>query len=518
MALGKGSWTVSPQPVPDATGPEGRAKAIRRFIGLAQGRPSMAYPNAIRDATQVSWTRARTSTERFGMDYVHIGKLEESDFDAIIEHAGGRRLSADDSREYRPNADYALGEAVVELKLVEEEGLEKVQRQRKVAEIFRPQHPDRPVIILRPELLDDAGRRAYYSAMAGPIKGHVKTAAKQLEETAKLLGGQAVRVLILMNNGYAALSHEEFTDIAFSRACNDTRNIDCVVVGGLYYYSDRFDMYLFERLEMHTINVASPFRSFETLRRKWLGFVEQFMTSFVRGQDERSRRRLPVVDFKYDLDGITYIKPAPPMGKPSEFWPNGRPRENSTGSETCPPVAKTFPNLDVENWRRFRKRLSGSEFFKGSFAEWLSFKKEQEDELGTDTMPFVPVAVDFDACLAWCEEQKRSLDVPAMCQYANALFDQMVRNLMERARDRAKAQIVVMEYVLLVTEEIGQDKANDLSSIFHVHEGADRSRSKVLLRNGRIFFDHALALACAYAAKQGVGTVLYEKDRTQAWI
>jgi hypothetical protein len=31
----KGCWTVSPQPVRDATGPERRAKAIRRFIGLA---------------------------------------------------------------------------------------------------------------------------------------------------------------------------------------------------------------------------------------------------------------------------------------------------------------------------------------------------------------------------------------------------------------------------------------------------------------------------------------------------
>jgi hypothetical protein len=452
------------------------------------------------------------------MDYVRIGKLEEGDFDAIIERAGGRRLSADDSREERPNADYALGETVLELKLVEEEGLEKVERQRKVAEIFRPQQPDRPVIILRPELLDADGRRAYYSAMAGPIKGNVKRAAKQLEETAKWLGGQAVRVLILINNGYAALSHEEFTDIAFNRACNDTRNIDCVVIGGLYYYSDKFDMYLLSPLQMHPINLDRPFRSFETLRREWDGFVEQFMTALVRGEDERSRRRLPVLDLMYDLDGITYIKPAPRIGMPSKFWPNGRPRANSTGKEICPPVANTFPSLDVQNWWRFRNHLSGSEFFKGSFAEWVSFVKEQEDEMGTDINPFVPVAVDFNACLAWCEDQERPLDVPAMCHYANALFDQMVRNLMESARDRTKAKIVVMEYVLLVTEEIGQDKANDLSSIYQLHEGEDGSRRTVLLRNGRLFFEHALALACAYAAKEGVGTVLYEKDRTHAWI
>jgi hypothetical protein len=290
-----------------------------------------------------------------------------------------------------------------------------------------------------------------------------------------------------------------------------------VVTGGLYYYSDKFDNYLFAPLEMHPINIDKPFRSFETLRREWLGFVEQFMTAFVRGQDDRKQSRLPVIDIKYNLDGITYIKPAPSMGKPSKFWPSGRPRENSTGIETCPPVAQTFPNLDAENWQRFRSRLPGSEFFKSSFAEWLRFKKEQ-DELGTDTQPFVLVAVKFDACLAWCKEQKQSLDVPAICQYASVLFDQMVRNLMKQARDRSKIQIVVMEYILLVTEEIGQDKANDLSSIYHVYESPNGSQKRAFLKNGRLFFDHALALACAYAAKQGIGTVLYEKDRTLAWI
>ena len=38
-----------------------------------------------------------------------------------------------------------------------------------------------------------------------------------------------------------------------------------------------------------------------------------------------------------------------------------------------------------------------------------------------------------------------------------------------------------MEYVLLVTEEIGQDKANDLSSIYHVRESPDGSSKRALL-------------------------------------
>ena len=452
------------------------------------------------------------------MDYARIGKLEENDFDAMVTHAGGRRLSVDHSREDRPNADYALGEAVVELKLVEEEGLEKEERQRKVAEVFRAQQPDRPVVVLRPELLDDAGQRAYYSAMAGPIKGQVKKAAKQLQVTATGMGNEPVRVLLLVNNGYGALSHEEFKDIAVNRACNDTRNIDCVVVGGLYYYSDTFDMYFFPLLDLCPINTDRPFRSFDAFRQQWLHFATQFMTEFVQATGERPRKRLPVVDLRYALDGITYVKLAPQMGKQSEFFPNGRQRANSTGITACPPVARTFPDLDAENWRRFKDRVPGSEFFQGSFAEWLDFKHEQEGELGEDTEPFVPIAVDFGACMTWCDEQKRTLDVRAICEYANTLFCQAVRKLREGARDRSKARIVVTEYVLLVTEEIGQDKADDLSSIYHVHEGAAKSRERALLRNGRLFFEHALALACAYAVRLGVGSVLYEKDLTHAWV
>jgi hypothetical protein len=50
--------------VPDATGPEGSAKAIRRFAGLAQGTASGAYPNAIRDASPISLVHGNWNLEQ----------------------------------------------------------------------------------------------------------------------------------------------------------------------------------------------------------------------------------------------------------------------------------------------------------------------------------------------------------------------------------------------------------------------------------------------------------------------
>lgn len=457
------------------------------------------------------------------MDCMKIGKLDEADFDSIIRRAGGRRFSDDDSRETKENVDYVLFEAIVELKLIDEEGLEKEERRRKIADIFRTQQPDRPVIVLRPDLLNLTAQRAYYSALAGPIKSHIEKANKQLKQSTLDAGNDPVRVLLLINNGYAALSHDEFKEITIKRACNDTHHIDAVVVGGLYFYSDGFDMYFFPRMDLFPIHMDRPFESYDLLLQQWNSFEQDFLTKFVLGEDARSGKRLPVQDFRYEFDDIIFVKPAPPMGKPSDFYVNGRPRKNSTGITSCPPVAKTFPNFDSATWRRFRDyrswdQLSWDDFFKATYGEWGRFRQEQEKELATPVEPFVPVTVDFDAWLNWCKEQGRQAGVSTLCQYASVMFQNKILPIIETARSRDNATIVMPRYVLLVTEEIGQDRANDLCSIYLVDERIDGENRRTLIENERIFFEHGLALASAYALKTGVDSVMYEKDLTNAWI
>ena len=264
-----------------------------------------------------------------------------------MTNAGGRRFSADHSREAEQNADFVLGSAILELKLINEEGLEKAERQRKIAELFRASQPDRPVIVLRPNLLDADGQRAYYSAMMGPIKNHVEKANKQLKRSAERIGGNPARVLLLINNGYAALSHEEFKEIAFTRACNATNNIDAVVVAGLYYYSDTWDSYFFPEIDLFPIRIDRSFTSYDSLAKEWRTFAMNFLTRCcILGEEKRVDERLPVQELTFELDGVTFVKPAPPMGKPSDFFVKGRPRKNSTGITTCPPVARTFPSFD----------------------------------------------------------------------------------------------------------------------------------------------------------------------------
>lgn len=453
------------------------------------------------------------------MEYVKIGKLTEEDFHDLIIKLGGRGFSPDHSREKVKNADFLLGNALIELKLIDEEGLEKDERRRKLARIFGAREPNRPVIVLRPDLLDEEGRRAYYSAMLGPIKTHIEKANKQVKKSAEKLGGNPSRVLLLVNNGYAALSHEEFRDIAVRRACNATHNIDAVVVAGLYYYSDTFDSYFFPSMDLFPIQVDRPFTGYEKLLAAWQKFGANHLTrNFIFGERTHDEHRLPVQELTYELDGVTYVKPAPPMGKPSEFFVNGRPRHNSTGITSCSAVAQTFPDFDAITWQWFKDRLPTEPFFQNSYADWLRHRRDQQELRAIPTRPFVPVRVDFDACAEWCERESRVLGTQAVCDYANSVFEIAVRRVLERADDFGDSPILTPRYVLLVTEVIGQDMANDLSSIYLVNDGLNGERRQSLMENQRVFFEHGLPLAAAFAVKHGVDIVRHKKNLTNAWV
>lgn len=452
------------------------------------------------------------------MDYLKIGRITEADFDEMIVAAGGRRYVADHSAEQYPNADYILNEAILELKLIEEEGLNKNARQKKIAELFRLQQPERPVIVLSPDLLDEDSQHTYDNAMAGPIKTAVKQAAKQLQSTQTRLGDNRVRVLIAINVGYTALSHDEFRRIVLKRIRSDTRKIDCAVVGGIYHYSDKFDSYVIFPFEECPIIVGRRFSSFDALKLQWDAFTEALMTDVIKGTAARIFDKMPVIDLKYEINDVTYLKPAPRIGKPSDFWRDGRPRENSSGITMCPPVAQTFPDLDYDNWQRFKEQLPDEEFFKDTYEAWLDFRNRQDALLGTTTKPFVPVVVTCSEAIAWCHRNNCTLSVRRLCEYASSLFDQRVREVLRGAKCRSQCAILVPSYVYLLTEEIGQDKANDLSSISLVRETTSGTQRTELVRNARLFYEVGLALSAAYAVKYGVNTVMYDKDLTFAWV
>ena len=239
------------------------------------------------------------------------------------------------------------------------------------------------------------------------------------------------------------------------------------------------------------------------------------MTSAILLNKDSPPDRLPVLEMDFEVDGVKFVKPAPPMGKPSKFWVNGRPRENSTGLTECPPVGIIFPKLNKENWEKFREKECYDAVFKGTYREWLDYVAEKRAENNDELRPFIEIEVTYDEFCKTSDENEAYFI--CLCECATEVFQKRITDVIKAAKDQAKMEIILPEYILLVVEEIGQDKANDLSSIYYAKQFLGQQRMDVVLENKQLFFEHGLALAAAYAISLGVSSVMYRRDQRYMW-
>lgn len=451
------------------------------------------------------------------MEHFQIRPISEDDVEQVMLRAGGRRAHPDAHRRTRRGADFVLGNAVVELKALDENGLEKPERQAKLAVLFRDLEPERPVIVLDRRRLPPAGQRAYDHALEGPIKSAAASARGQLRISRQEIGGTERSVLFVVNNGYTALNHDELKIFVARRVRNDSREIDGVIVGGCYFHSDTYDSYFLWPLDYIPITLGYTFPEFDRLHAEWNDFANDAMTELIVSGHSGIVKG-PVVDTEFEIDGVTYVKPAPPIGKESDFFVRGRPRKNSSGLESCPPVGLTFPDLTFAEWTRLREALvdDGDDLL-DRYDAWQD-ERERAVEAGTPTRPFVGMPATVDGWSAWCAAEQRQPSLRAMRDYANALFQMKIQALLAGVRRRQPGAILPVRYVLVLTEEIGQDKANDVSHIAMVREFLDGDpKTDWIVENLRAFHEHALAIGCAYAIARGVGSVLWEKEQTYGW-
>jgi hypothetical protein len=452
------------------------------------------------------------------METIRIRPLSEPDFDAIMAAAGGKPAHLNTDRRDRQGADYRLNEAIIELKMLDEEGLSKPTRQAKLATLFRNNESDRPVIVLDRNRLSAAAQHEYDRILEGPIKSIVHKAKEQLKQPRAEIPNAACSVLVVVNNCYTALDHESLCLLVARRVRQDTTAVDGVIVAGCYFYGDGSDYRFLTPFEYLPINLANPFPSFDQLQKAWSDWSEQFATAIVLGKLQGDLNKGPLIDKQFEYDGVTFILPAPSMGQTSEFYAAGRPRQNTTGLESCPPVATTFPDLSKQEWTVFRAALPKETGLCETFEAWW-LKRDHAAKSGTALRPFAPVPVTFQAWETGCAERRIERSLSSVREYANALFEERLRRVLESAREATPHSIVPERYILVVTEEIGQDKANDVSHIAIVQEGIGGSTThRSLVENARIFHEHALVLGSSYAVIAGLELVFWKKDLRYAWI
>ncbi|MEN5231096.1 hypothetical protein [Brevundimonas naejangsanensis] len=452
------------------------------------------------------------------MQAIQVRPLSEADIDYALEAAGGTRAHPDADRRTAVGADYKLGRALIELKALDEEGFSKPERQRKLAALFGEYEPRKPVVVLDRKRLEPVDQTRFDRIVEGPIKTAVGKASKQLKQSRSEHPDTDCTVLLIVNNGYTTLDQEALKNLVAHRVRQDTREIDAVVVAGAYYHSDGFDTFFLWPTDYVPINLDRPFAEFEKLREGWNQLANRFMTEMMIGESGAGLTKGPVVDTQFDVDGTTFIRPAPVLGRASDFYVHGRPRNNSTGLTVSPKIGVTFPLLSRREWERFSELLADRSQLSTSYEAWK--RDEQEGREQSDPLkPFVTVPLTPNAFEQWCTGRGLDPSVGSIFECANDIFGHQARDMIVGATDRATCHVVPSRYVIAVTDIIGQDCANDVSEVLLVREQSNgESRIRSLLGPTRIIHEHAVGIAAAYAIREGVETVMWFKDQTYAWV
>lgn len=448
-----------------------------------------------------------------GIPSFRIQRISEAEVEKVVIRAGGKRAHPDADRRSLRGADFVLGNSVIELKILEDEGLDKPERQQKLGKLFRERFPARPTVVLDRGLLDAPGQRAYDRIVEGPVKSAVSSARQQLKQS-RIEHNATSTVLWVINNGYSSLSHDALMEMVARRARNDSSDIDAVVVSGAFFYSDTFDSFFLWPIDCTPIHLDKPLMDFDALRDAWNGLAMDRMTALMHEPAAVHDTKGPVVDISFRLDGVTYVMPTPPMGQKSKFFINGRPRNNSTGITSSPPVATVFARLNRQAWTDF-KRHHALAVSSADYNEWMT--KEVRARSECDLKPFITIPVTYGGWWEWARQQPKDTSV-SVHRYATDLFQEKIMGVINGTRERTGHSVSPRRYMLLITEEIGQDMAFDVSHLAEVCTLPNGSDHIDEVWTGEpMFFEQALTVAAAEAIARGVECVLWEKDKTYAW-
>ncbi len=245
-----------------------------------------------------------------------IPRLTESFVDAIACDLGWQRyLDTHAPSEGRLNADYLGNNAIIELKIIEEEGLDKESRQATLAKLFSKAHPNRSQIDLTFENVPASIRREVQRVVSTPIQSAVKKASRQIAHSAEDLGRQSdTGVLLIVNNGYSYLNADNFEQLVVQRCRNDSNHINYAFCVTVDYHQGDFDAYIFLTARCHAIRDEGPWDAEKALADKFQKHFNDAMTKVMRDQmnPEFWQKNLPpVTDIRFERDGVQYVREAP---------------------------------------------------------------------------------------------------------------------------------------------------------------------------------------------------------------
>ena len=244
-----------------------------------------------------------------------VPKFSEDFFDEVIEKIGGRRLTIDELSKLGKNSDYVIPGATIELKILEEEGLKKKDRQDKIANLFSILKTNSDIVNIDPQKIPIEIKNDFIKAISGPIKTSITKAAKQIKSTKLGLKRPFdLGILVFVNNGYKFLDIQSLLKISLNHAKHDTSQIDFVFCTSIEYHQGDFDSYVICESQYDSIVGIS---NNETLNNLRIAINEKFtelMTQMIkdlRNPELWNKNASPVKDIIFQRFGVEFRKLAP---------------------------------------------------------------------------------------------------------------------------------------------------------------------------------------------------------------
>ena len=243
-----------------------------------------------------------------------IPRISEGFFDKVIEKVGGRRLYDSEMKDGVKNADYLLPGAVLELKIIEEEGLEKKTRQNKIKKLLSENYILPKEVDIDIKRIPDEIKPEYKKILGGPIKTAVKKSSKQIKDTkAHLNRPFDIGILLAVNNGYGSLLHDEFENLVLTYARRDTSQIDFIICSTVDHNQGDFDTYVFVTSHCYPIHGGLSFPKSDDIIQAINEVFGEAMTHMMRNQMDPKlwdNSLAPVTDIVFDGDDVKYIRKA----------------------------------------------------------------------------------------------------------------------------------------------------------------------------------------------------------------
>ena len=167
----------------------------------------------------------------------------------------------------------------------------------------------------------------------------------------------------------------------------------------------------------------------------------------------------------------------------------------------------TFPKMKKENWNKFKEMMPEVSDLHNTYSDYLCFINNASEDNNRVLQPFIPIEIDYEKFISNKTVSGTSHSFTDLCLYANEIFNHEVKDLMKSAIDKTKSNLILPVYIFLLVEEIGQDKGNDICSIYLVRQSLEKQNSKAILENEKMFFEYGLALAASYAIKYDISFI-----------